>query len=69
MGKNHTNPSPPPYIKDLSGNQQPHIKATCDMIILALFLLLRSGKYTGTKYDYTPFCLCDAVLPCDKLLI
>ena len=35
------------------------LQAVTDMIIIALFFLLRPGEYTGTKSDSSPFCLSD----------
>ena len=35
------------------------LQAVADMIIIGFFVLLRPGKYTGTKSDSTPFCLSD----------
>ena len=33
----------------------PELQAVADMIIIAFFLLLRPGEYTGTKYESSPF--------------
>ena len=35
------------------------LQAVANMIIIACFFLLRSGEYTGTKSDSTPFSLSD----------
>ena len=45
-----------------AASDDPKLCADADMIILALFFLLRPGEYTGTKSTSTSFCLCEVIL-------
>ena len=44
------------------------MNAVTDMIIIALFFLLRPGEYTDTKYDSSPFRLSDVTFSVGRTL-
>ena len=44
------------------------LQAVADMIIIAFFLLLRPGEYTGTKYDRSQFRLSDVTFSFGRMV-